>query len=245
MAFVRYSALDISTIGEGRMEILIADDDLHSIKFISYLLEDRGYLVSKAYDGPSVLHMIARRRPDLVLLGVVLPKMNGFEICRQIRRTCDVPLIFLSCRSQVEERVMGLRIGADDYIVKPFEPAELLVRIEAVLRRCRYMSAPGLRPISLGGVTLIPIEHTIVFNDERTIKLTPIEFRLLYFLMVNAGHVLNTQQILTNVWGDMEDWSDNSLVTTYIRRLRVKVEPDATKPRRIVTVRNMGYKFEA
>jgi DNA-binding response OmpR family regulator len=225
------------------MHILVADDDLPSVKLTSYLLEEAGYQVVKAYDGPSILHSVEQYNPDLVLLDVMMPKSSGFDICRQIRRTSDVPIIFLSARSQLQDRVMGLQIGADDYLVKPFEPSELLARVEAVLRRRNSdMLNPSVR-LSQGDITLDPVEHKVLFANGRTVELTPLEFRLLYYLMKNSGRVLNTSQILNKVWGyDYE--GESNLVAVYIRRLRTKVEEESERPRHVITVRNLGYKFE-
>ncbi|HWQ15399.1 MAG TPA: response regulator transcription factor [Roseiflexaceae bacterium] len=225
------------------MHILVADDDLPSVKLTSYLLEEAGYQVVKAYDGPSILQSIEQHNPDLVLLDVMMPKASGFDICRQIRRTSDVPIIFLSARSQLQDRVMGLQIGGDDYLIKPFEPSELLARVEAVLRRRNSdMLNPSVR-LSQGDITLDPVEHKVLFASGRTVELTPLEFRLLYYLMKNSGRVLNSSQILSKVWGyDYE--GESNLVAVYIRRLRTKVEVDPERPRHILTVRNLGYKFE-
>ncbi|GAB4189166.1 MAG: response regulator transcription factor [Roseiflexaceae bacterium] len=226
------------------MHILVADDDLPSVKYTSFLLEEAGYRVLKAYDGPSILQSVEQHQPDLILLDVTMPKTNGFEICRQIRRTSDVPIIFLSARTQLQDRVMGLQIGGDDYLIKPFEPSELLARVEAVLRRRNSdMLNPSAR-LSQGPLTLDPVEHKVLFTDGRVVELTPLEFRLLYYLMKNAGRVLSTSQILSKVWGyDYE--GESNLVAVYIRRLRTKIEPGAEQPRHVITVRNLGYKFEA
>ncbi|MGQ9828995.1 MAG: response regulator transcription factor [Roseiflexus sp.] len=224
------------------MEILVADDDLASVKLTSFLLEDAGYKVIKAYDANGVLQAVEQRSPDLVLLDVGMPKVSGFDICRQIRRISDVPIIFVTGSGQLQDRVTGLQIGGDDYLVKPFEPAELLARVEAVLRRRNSDLVNPVTRISQGPLTLDPIEHTVLFEDGRSIVLTPIEFRLLYYLMQNTGRVLSASQILSKVWGyDYE--GESNLVAVYIRRLRAKVEPNIDEPRYIVTVRNLGYKF--
>ncbi|MBO9326603.1 MAG: response regulator transcription factor [Roseiflexus sp.] len=224
------------------MEILVADDDPASVKLTSFLLEDAGYKVIRAYDAASVLQAVEQRSPDLVLLDVGMPKVNGFDICRQIRRISDVPIIFVTGSSQLQDRVTGLQIGGDDYLVKPFEPAELLARVEAVLRRRNSDLVNPVTRISQGPLTLDPIEHTVLFEDGRSVVLTPIEFRLLYYLMQNAGRVLSASQILSKVWGyDYE--GESNLVAVYIRRLRAKIEPDIDAPRYIITVRNLGYKF--
>jgi len=226
------------------MHILVADDDIPSVKLTSFVLEEAGYRVCKAYDGQSIINSIEQNNPDLVLLDVMMPKSSGFDICKQIRRTSDVPIIFLSGRSQLQDRVTGLQIGGDDYLVKPYEPSELLARVEAVLRRRNSdMLNPSSR-LSQGDLTLDPVEHKVICNDGRTIDLTPLEFRLLYYLMKNTGRILNTGQILSKVWGyDYE--GESNLVAVYIRRLRTKVESDPEHPRHVITVRNLGYKFEA
>lgn len=225
------------------MHILVADDDIPSVKLTSFVLEEAGYRVYKAYDAGSILQSVEQHNPDLILLDVMMPKSSGFDICRQIRRTSDVPIIFLSGRSQLQDRVMGLQIGGDDYLVKPFEPSELLARVEAVLRRRNSDILNPSARLSQGGLTLDPVEHKVIFED-RSVELTPLEFRLLYYLMKNSGRVLNTSQILSKVWGyDYE--GESNLVAVYIRRLRTKIESDPEHPRHVITVRNLGYKFEA
>jgi DNA-binding response OmpR family regulator len=138
---------------------------------------------------------------------------------------------------------MGLQLGGDDYLVKPFAPAELLARIGAVLRRCGSATAPSLPQLSQGSISLNPITQRVLFDDGRTATLTPIEFHLLYYLMTNAGRILTPSQIRSYVWGTNTP-EDGSLIPTYIRRLRAKIEPDASHPQHIITIRNMGYKFQ-
>jgi len=226
------------------MRILIADDDLPSVKLTAFLLEDAGYQTVKAHDAATILQQIQQQSLDLVLLDVSLPSANGFDICRQIRRISDVPIIFLSARAQVEDRVLGLQIGGDDYLVKPFEPAELLARIAAVLRRrsSDMLNIPSR--LSQGDLTLDLIEQQVLVADERAVPLTPIEFRLLYYLMQNGGRILSPSQILNKVW-DYDFDGESNLVPVYIRRLRSKLESNGASPRHITTIRNLGYKFEA
>jgi DNA-binding response OmpR family regulator len=225
------------------MDILIADDDRPLVTFLSVLLEDAGYKVLTAYDGQGVLHAITQQQPDLVLLDVTLPQIDGLTLCRRIRRSSDVPIIFLSARSQVDDRVAGLNSGADDYVVKPFEPTELLVRISAVLRRAVPAALQDLPAISRQGLTLMPLTRTIVAHDQ-TIMLTPIEFRLLHYLMTNSGQVLRPDQIIEHIWG-ATDKDHHSLLTTYVSRLRAKLEPDTVHSRYIITVHGVGYAFGA
>jgi DNA-binding response OmpR family regulator len=226
------------------MSILIADDDLLTVKLTSFVLEEAGYRVVKVYNGQDVLPAIAEHDPELVLLDVTMPKSSGFDVCRQIRNSSNVPIIFLTARSQLHDRVTGLQLGGDDYIAKPFEPAELIARIEAVLRRRAGDSFVPSTTLGVGNITLEPISHEVTVGGKKPIKLTPVEFRLLYYLMRNPGRVLSTNMILSKVWGSGYD-NDSNLVPVYIRRLRTKIEMDIERPRYIVTVTNLGYKFEA
>lgn len=225
------------------MNILVVDDDIPSARMTSYLLEEAGYRVFRAHDASNILQLIEQHNPDLILLDVMMPKIDGFEVCRQIRRNSDIPIIFLSARHQLQDRVMGLQIGGDDYLVKPFEPSELLARVEAVLRQRNADVLNTSTRLSQGNITLDPVEHKVLFTDGRVVELTPLEFRLLYYLMKNSGRILNVTQILSKVWGyDYE--GESNLVAVYIRRLRTKVEEDPDHPRHVITVRNLGYKFE-
>lgn len=225
------------------MNILVVDDDVPSAKLTSYVLEEAGYRVLRAHDATSIMQMIEQHNPDLILLDIMMPKIDGFDVCRQIRRNSEVPIIFLSARSQLQDRVMGLQIGGDDYLVKPYEPSELLARVEAVLRRRNADVLNTSTRLSQGDITLDPVEHKVIFTDGRTVELTPLEFRLLYYLMKNAGRILNVSQILSKVWGyDYE--GESNLVAVYIRRLRTKIEENPNNPRHVITVRNLGYKFE-
>jgi DNA-binding response OmpR family regulator len=225
------------------MNILVVDDDIQNAKMTSYLLEEAGYRVFRVHDPSNIMQVIEQHNPDLILLDIMMPKMDGFEVCRQIRRNSDIPIIFLSARTYLQDRVMGLQIGGDDYLVKPFEPSELLARVEAVLRRRNADVLNTSTRLSQGNITLDPVEHKVLFTDGRVVELTPLEFRLLYYLMKNAGRILNVSQILTKVWGyDYE--GESNLVAVYIRRLRTKVEENPDHPRHVITVRNLGYKFE-
>ena len=226
------------------MPILIADDDKLNVKLTTFLLEQAGYKTVAAHDGRSAVQAVERQEPELVLLDVNLPQVNGFDVCRQIRRSSSVPIIFVSGCTALHDRVLGLQLGGDDYITKPFEPLELLARIEAVLRRRDDDVFAPLARLTQGDLTLDPIEHRARFADGRAVTLTPIEVRLLYFMMKHAGRALEPQQILDKVWG-YDEGSSSNLVSVYVRRLRCKIERDATRPCYLVTVPNVGYKFEA
>lgn len=225
------------------MYILVIDNDLLHVRYASFLLTNAGYRVVQLYDSPNVLPTMAQHRPRLVLLDVSLPSASGFVVCRQIRESYDVAVIFLSAHTSVEARVMGLQAGGDDYLLKPFEPTELLVRIETVLRRYDRTVIATAGTLKQGHILLDYIQQTVSVDNGRPIELTPIEFRMLYYLMENAGRILTASQIRDSVWNSSAAPESNQ-VALYIRRLRSKIESDGTRPRHILTVRNLGYKFE-
>jgi DNA-binding response OmpR family regulator len=230
--------------GGTALDVLIVDDDLYNLKLTSFLLEDSGYNVIKASNGSDALRAIQDQELDIILLDVEMPQINGFDLCREIRCVSSVPIIFVSGRDQLQDRVMGLQMGADDYLTKPFEPLELLARMGAVLRRWKMSLEAQSAKISQNGITLDPLTHIVTFGDNQTRDLTPIEFRLLYYLMQNAGRILSTDQILDNVWG-YTDQSGRNLVAVYIRRLRSKFEAASEARERIRTVTKIGYCFDA
>ena len=226
------------------MDVLIADDDPYNLRLTSFLLEDAGYKVVKTNNGAEALAAIQEQEFDIILLDVEMPQINGFDVCREIRRISTVPIIFVSGRDQLQDRVMGLQIGADDYLTKPFEPLELLARMGAVVRRWKMSLGPQDTKISQKGITLDPLTHMVTFGDTQSRDLTPIEFRLLYYMMQNAGRTLTTDQILDNVWG-YTDQSGRNLVAVYIRRLRSKFDVASGASERIRTVTKIGYCFDA
>ncbi|NLE75913.1 MAG: response regulator transcription factor [Chloroflexi bacterium] len=229
------------------MRILVVDDDPPSVKMIAFLLQEEGYSVLTADNGRTALELIKNEKPDLVILDVMMPHVDGLEVCRRLRsQMVDVSIIILSAKGETSDRVQGLDLGADDYLVKPFEPSELLARVKAVLRRSDSYLLNGAAQgrLSVGGITLDPLTNEAILESGQTISLTPIEFRLLHCLMRNAGHTLTHDTLLGTVWGyDYE--GDSNPLAVYIRRLRSKIEPEPDKPSRLVTVRGLGYRFEA
>jgi len=228
------------------MRVLVVDDDPPSVKMISFLLREEGYTVLTADNGQTALDLVKDEEPDLIILDVMMPHVDGLEVCRRLRRQMvDVPIIILSAKGETSDRVVGLELGADDYLSKPFEPAELLARVKAILRRTEAYLLNGLAQgkLSVGGITLDPLTNTAVLDDGQTVPLTPIEFRLLHCLMRNAGHTLTHDTLLSTVWGyDYE--GDSNPLAVYIRRLRSKIEERPKEPRRLVTERGLGYRFE-
>jgi len=227
------------------MYILVAEYNPDSAKLIALVLREAGYQVVTVFDGISALQLIQQTKPHLALLEVEMPKLNGFDICRRIRRTSDMPIIFLTTltKSDYGDKLrIGLQIGGDDYISKPFEPLELRARVTAVLRRC-YRDVPPPAVLAPRHFELDPLTGQVRFGKGRAVSLPPVEFRLLHYLVEHAGQVVSTHEIVKKVWGDGADDNPN-LVAHYIRRLRHKLEPYTGEHQHIVTIRPRGYKFE-
>jgi DNA-binding response OmpR family regulator len=226
------------------MRVLVVDDDPPSLKMTAFLLKEEGHSVATAEDGQMALEMIEREPPDLVILDVMMPRIDGLEVCRRVRQHLNIPIIILSAKGETSDRVFGLEIGADDYLAKPFEPGELLARVRALIRRMEAFSSPGARErLTVGGITLDAVSNQARTADGELIELTPIEFRLLHALMRNAGRTLTHDVLLNTVWGyDYAGYSNQ--IAVYIRRLRSKIEEDPDDPRHVVTIRGVGYRFE-
>lgn len=226
------------------MRILAVDDDRNNLKMVAFLLSEEGYDVLTADDGVKGLHLVETESPDLVILDVMMPQMDGLEVCRRIRQAMDVPIIILSAKGETTDKVLGLELGADDYLPKPFEPSELLARVRAVLRRSEVAVYDDPHAaVSIGGLRLDPVGNRIILEDGTATDLTPIEFRLLHCLMRNAGRVLTHDFLISHAWGyEYEGYSNQ--IAVYIRRLRSKIEVDSANPQHITTVRGLGYRFE-
>lgn len=225
--------------------ILIVDDEPKIVKAVSYRLESEGYQVSVAYDGEEALRKATTEHPDLIVLDLMLPKMDGYEVCRKIRKTMDTPIIILSARSDELDKVAGFQAGVDDYMTKPFSPAELALRVKAVLRRTRDRQ-DGRRPeetISQGELTVDRRTRTVKRGSE-VIEVTAKEFDLLWLLASNPGRVFTREELLERIWSSDYE-ADYKNVTVLVSRLRDKLEPDPSNPRYIRTVWGVGYKFEA
>jgi len=226
--------------------ILVVDDDPAFVRLVDKVLTEKGYEVLKAIDGQEALRLLFELKPALVLLDVVMPGMDGWQICHRIRDLSDVPVIMLTGHQMDEEDIVrGLDHGADDYLLKPVGNKELVARVRAILRRAEL---PPSQNNGKGSVfsddflTLDVAERKVVVNGER-VKLTPIEFRLLALLLRNAGHILTHQQLLEKVWG-WEYTDDLDYVRIYISHLRRKIEPEPATPRYIVTEPGVGYYFQ-
>ncbi|MGB0384617.1 MAG: response regulator transcription factor [Ardenticatenaceae bacterium] len=226
------------------MRILIVDDDRPSVKMNSFLLREEGYDVLTAPNGLEALRALEKETIDLVILDVMMPVMDGHEALKKLREKYDLPVIFLSAKGETKDKVHGLEMGADDYLAKPFEPAELLARVKSVMRRSEIFSkADSKSHLQVGEIRLDPVSNRAYFKDGTFKELTPIEFRLLHALMRNAGRTLTHDVLLNSVWGYEYDGYSNQ-IAVYIRRLRSKIEPEPSNPRYLITVRGLGYKFE-
>lgn len=222
--------------------ILIVDDDIPLSKTIESILRAAGYQTLTAYTAEDGVSLARRQKPDLALLDVMIPVMGGWEMCRQIRAFTDMPIIFLTAMSSVENVVQGLETGADDYIVKPFDPTEVLARIMAHLRRAKPAARPA-EHFSFGGGDLeIDIRSYAVLAYGKEITLTNREFQLLHVLAANAGKVITSRDLARSAW-DMDDASAIDNIKPYIHYLRKKIEADPAAPRWIQTVRGVGYRL--
>ena len=220
--------------------ILLIDDSASECAIVSRRLEQHGYVVSSAMDGAAGLRQLYDLKPSLVLLDVVMPGLDGWQALERIREVSDIPVIMLTARDSELERVRGLRGGADDYIVKPFSAAELVARVEAVLRRAK--DSRDVRQVYDQGDLSIDFAATEVRVRGELVALTPLEFRLLTTFTDHPGHVLSRDQLLELVWGDAFARGGDE-VKLYVRYLRLKIERDPAKPQLIETVRGFGYRY--
>lgn len=223
-------------------KILIVEDELPLLQTISYNFEQEGYQVVQAMDGLSGLDAARTERPDLVLLDVMLPEMDGVEVCRLIRKELDIPIIMLTARSREIDKVVGLEVGADDYVTKPFGMLELLARVRAALRRARTDVQKS--DILRAGNIEMDVPSHLVRVDGHEVELRPKEFDLLHILLVNCGRVMERSVLLQRVWGE-DVYIDAGTLDVHVRRLREKIERDPGEPHCIITVRGLGYKFSA
>ena len=221
--------------------ILSVEDDERIRQAVKLALEDEGWIVDEAESGEAAIDIFKRHPSDVVLIDIMLPGIDGFELCRTIRRTSDVPVVMVTARNDTHDIVAGLEAGADDYLTKPFAPKELSARIRALLRRTRPSSTPHAR-ISLGDLAIVPDEGKVSRGGEE-VHLTKTEFRLLCELADNPGKVFSREALLDRVWG-YDYFGDGRLVDVHIRRLRTKVEADPANPRHVVTVRGLGYRLQ-
>lgn len=222
--------------------ILVVDDEERMVRFIRLNLEQDGFQVTEAYRGAQALDRLRTAIPDLVLLDVMLPDLDGFEVLRIVREFSKVPVIMLTAKGEENDRVLGLELGADDYVSKPFSPRELVSRVRAVLRRTENATGSIHGLIQVDDRLKLDFDRHEVWVNNELIDLRPTEYRLLYHLVQNAGWVVSHDQILTNVWG-YEYRDQPHYVRLYINYLRKKIEEDPANPKYILTERGIGYRF--
>ena len=224
------------------VKVLVVEDEQSLREPLTYLLQREGYEVIEAADGKAAIEQFTKAKPDLILLDLMIPIISGNDVCRQIRQTSSVPIIMLTAKDTELDKVVGLEIGADDYVTKPYSTRELLARMKAVLRRQAEPSVTASDIVEAGGIRLDADRHQVFVNGEKT-SLPLKEFELLELLLVNVNRVLTRGQIIDRVWGS-NYFGDTKTLDVHIKRLRTKIEDDPARPMRIVTVRGVGYKFE-
>ena len=228
-----------------KTRILVVDDEPNIREVVDLYLRREGYSVEIAGDGIAALQAIERQRPDLIVLDLMLPKLDGLQLTRALREAdYNIPIIMLTAKTKETDRIAGLDLGADDYVTKPFSPKELVARVKAVLRRVNVKPPVDsqTQPVSAGNITLNPAARQVI-TQQGEVSLTAKEFDLLWFFIKHPGQVFTRDQLLDNVWG-FDFFGDASVVTVYVRRLREKIERQPTKPEHLLTVWGVGYKFQ-
>jgi two-component system, OmpR family, alkaline phosphatase synthesis response regulator PhoP len=224
-------------------KILVVDDEPTIVKTVSAYLEREGFAVHTALDGLTALESARAFQPDLIVLDIMLPGMDGLELLNTLRRESDVYVLLLTARTEETDKIVGLTMGADDYMTKPFSPRELVARVKAVLRRERGAHTPQHESALDFGRLRIDVDGRRVWKDDHEIECTPIEFDLLYALARHPGLVLSREQLIEQVW-NYDYYGDDRVVDAHIGRLRKKIEDDPAHPSMVVTVRGAGYRFE-
>jgi len=230
------------------MQILCVDDDLLNGKLVKFVLGEEGYQVTAVGSPEAAFAHLESNQPDLFILDVMMPRMDGFELCRRLRSANSrAAIMFVSARGELEDRLLGLQLGADDYLVKPYEPTELVARVKAVARRSqRANHAQHALEVQANNVELRVSELEVVLHGThglRRVSLTPTEMRLLRCLMMNADQVVSRETLLDSIWGYSDSASGSQVIDVYVRRLRKKIEEDASQPALIHSVRGSGYRF--
>ena len=222
--------------------ILIVEDDKKTASLVALYLEREGFQVITAYDGLQALEQAKRYKPIFVILDLMLPLLDGWEVCRQLRQASDVPILILSAREEEVDRVSGLTLGADDYVIKPFSPRELVARVKAILRRGRLATSHAGRNLSFEGLILDREKRKVTLNGN-PVLLTPHEFNLLQALMSSPGKVFTREELLAQIYPRHEALVIDRVVDVHVGKLRQKIERDPSNPQFILTVRGIGYQF--
>ena len=245
MPKIQYSTHILPMVQIFMVKILIVDDEPDIVELLSYNLEKEKFSIVKAYDGEAALGLVRSEKPDLMILDLMLPKMNGLDVCKAVRRnpeTANLPIIMLTAKGEEIDKIIGLEIGADDYITKPFSVKELIARVRALLRRLHDNDNKLGKEEFIYKELAINYASCLVQIGGKKVTLSPTELKLLFFLSRNPGRVYSRNQILDHVWGDDTFITDRA-VDVHIRRLRSQIEKDMENPHYILTVRGFGYKF--
>ncbi len=221
--------------------ILIVEDDRNIASLVETYLAKAGFQTVVACDGQAGLDCLRRHRPGFVILDLMLPRVDGWDLCREIRRLSDVPILILTAREEEVDRIVGFSLGADDYVVKPFSPRELVERVKAILRRARAAAPPDGGRLQQGPLVLEPDKHKVTL-DGGPVSLTPSEYKLLHILMASPGRVYSRDELLDHLHQHGETVIDR-VIDVHIGKLRAKIEPDPSRPSLILTVRGVGYRF--
>ncbi len=224
-----------------KKKILLVDDEKTLVKTLTYNLEKDGYQVISAYDGEEALNKVESDNPDLIILDLMLPGVDGFEVCRRVRKSMDLPIIMLTAKGDDIDKILGLELGADDYLTKPFNPRELLARVKAILRRSEPQGSSLKNILKIQDLQVDLYQHKVRVKGEE-IDLTSKEFALLNLMASNPGRVYSREQLLEQIWG-YNYYGDARTVDVHIRHLREKIESDPSNPRYVLTVWGTGYKF--
>ena len=228
-------------LNQDQHAILIVEDDLNTASLVATYLQREGFTTLIARDGRQALQLAERKKPGFIILDVMLPGLEGWDVCRELRKFSEVPILFLTAREEEIDRILGLSLGADDYVVKPFSPRELVERVKAILRRVHKAPSLNSAALSCGPLTLNPVEHRVTL-DGRQVELTAAEFRLLHSLMQTPGKVFSRDELLERFCQHGENVIDK-VIDVHIGKLRQKLGDDPTQPRFIETVRGFGYRF--
>ncbi len=237
-----YPALPPSTPPASGTKVLVVDDEPPIVESVAYNLRKEGYRALTAADADQCLEVVKNERPDLIILDVMLPSASGFDICRILRKQSDVPIIMLTARSDETDKVVGLEVGADDYVTKPFSMRELLARVRTILRRSAPSTAEAA-PIALGDIRIDPSRYEVTVSG-RPATLSPRAFQLLLFLATHPGRVFTRQALLERIWGE-DNLVEERTVDVHVRWLRERIEDDPSHPRHLLTIRGVGYKLIA
>jgi len=224
--------------------ILVVDDEKTMIDVIKYSLEKAGYNVITAFDGESGLKLAREKKPDLIVLDIMLPKLDGYEVCKIVCAEMKIPIIMLSAKDEEIDKILGLELGADDYLTKPFSPRELVARVKAHLRAEKRRSEPDGKKKGTYGDLKINFNRREVFRGDEKLEITPKEYDLLAYLVRHRDIAIKRETLLERVWG-YDYYGDTKIVNVTIARLREKIEKDASNPEYVVTVRGVGYMFQA